>query len=140
MLARVVSVKLLPAPWWHRGDDVLGLGLRAARRTGSRTDIAYFTYAPAARRADCGRVAEAAELLIALIDSATAHGPRRLADRPGALLRGPVDDRRLGRQQQLRLHPAELTVPAQAAAGPPHGHGTVRLTGRPRPAARRSGG
>lgn len=90
VLARVVSVKLLPTPWWHRGDEVLGLGLRAARRTGSRTDIAYFTYALAARRADSGQVAEAAELLTALIDSARAHDDRRLADRAGALHDGLV--------------------------------------------------
>ncbi|MGW5740780.1 hypothetical protein [Amycolatopsis sp. NPDC003861] len=90
VLARVVSVKLLPTPWWYRGDDVLELGLRAAWHTGSRTDIAYFTYALAARRADSGRVAEAAELLTALIDSARAHGHRRLAERAGALRNGLV--------------------------------------------------
>ncbi|MEV7095313.1 hypothetical protein AB0M80_20975 [Amycolatopsis sp. NPDC051045] len=80
-LARVVSVRLLPTPWWNRGDEVLGLGLRAARRAGSRTDTAYFTYALAARRADGDRAEEAAELLVALIDSAREHGARRLADR-----------------------------------------------------------
>ncbi|MEV6824438.1 ATP-binding protein [Amycolatopsis sp. NPDC051102] len=84
VLARIVSVKLLPTPWWSRGDEVLGLGLRAARRARSRTDIAYFTYALATRRADTERVAEAAELLTALIDSAREHGDRRLADRAGA--------------------------------------------------------
>lgn len=87
-LARTVSVKLLPTPWWSRGDEVLGLGLRAARQARSRTDIAYFTYALAARRADSGQVAEAAELLTALIGSAREHGDRRLADRAGALRDG----------------------------------------------------
>ncbi|MEV4050648.1 ATP-binding protein [Amycolatopsis sp. NPDC049688] len=90
VLARIVSVKLLPTPWWDRGDEVLGLGLRAARRAGSRTDIAYFTYALAARRADSDRVAEAVELLTALIGSAREDGDRRLADRAGALRDGLV--------------------------------------------------
>ncbi|WP_033260679.1 ATP-binding protein [Amycolatopsis vancoresmycina] len=88
VLARIVSVKLLPTPWWHRGDEVLELGLRAARRARSRTDIAFFTYALAARRADSERVAEAAELLTALIDAAREHGDRQLADRAGALRDG----------------------------------------------------
>ncbi|MET8849666.1 ATP-binding protein [Amycolatopsis sp. NPDC004625] len=90
VLARTVSVKLLPTPWWHRGDEVLGLGLRAARRVRSRTDIAYFTYALAARRADSERAAEAAELLTAVIGSAREHGDRRLADRAAAVRDGLV--------------------------------------------------